>query len=95
MKFWKRLSYSVSLALLVTALSYLFYSWGGALFAYPGKFIDVCFNFLVFFVAEEQFPNRINLRAFFNIAFYSVIIFILLCLRSKVSKNNSSEESRL
>ncbi len=89
MKSWRRLSYSVSIALLVTAMSYLFYSWGGELFAYPGKFIDVWFNFLVFFVAEEQFPDRINLRVFFNIAFYSVMFYIMLCLRSKVSKNNS------
>jgi hypothetical protein len=92
MKSWKRLSYSVSIALLVTAMSYLSYSWGGELFAYPGKFIDVCFNFLIFFVAEEQFPDRLNLRVFFNIAFYSVMIFIMLCLRSKVLKSNSSEE---
>ena len=86
MNFWKRLSYSVSLALLVTAMSYLFYSWGGEVLAYPGKVIDVCFNFLVFFVAEEQFPDGINLRVFFNIAFYSILIYILLFLGSKVSR---------
>lgn len=80
----KRLGYSVCIAVLITAMSYLFYTWGGALFAYPGKFFDVCFNFVVFFFAEEYFPDHINTRVFFNIAFYTVTIYILLSLRKSI-----------
>ena len=53
MSHWRRIHYSISLALMVTALSWLLFEHGGLLFLIPGFFLEVFLGFVIIIDPEE------------------------------------------
>ena len=77
---WKHVSYSVSIGIAVTALSFLLYKQGGALFLWPGFFMEVMINGLMLVVipSDDWYSLPSGAYLVFNTAFYSFVVFIIL-----------------
>lgn len=77
---WKCLSYSVSIGVAITALSYLLYKEGGELFLWPGMFIELVINGLMLFIIQSDDYYSLPSGAYLvlNTVFYSAVIFTVL-----------------
>lgn len=77
---WRYVSYSVSVGIAVTALSCLLYKEGGALFLWPGMFMELTINVLMLFIihSEDWYSLPSGSYLFLNTAFYSFVVFIVL-----------------
>ena len=53
MSHWQRIHYAVSIAIIVTALSWFFFAQGGSLFLTPGFFFEVLLGFVIIIDPEE------------------------------------------
>ena len=53
MSHWRRINYSVSLAVMLTSLAWFFFAQGGSLFLTPGFFSEVLLGFVIVIDPEE------------------------------------------
>jgi hypothetical protein len=83
---WKYVSYSVSTGIAVTALSFLLYGQGGALFLWPGMLVELMINGVMLFIihSEDWYSLPSGAYLIFNTAFYSFIVFIILLLLTRL-----------
>ncbi len=77
---WKYVSYSVSIGIAVTAISFLLYTAGGALFLSPGMLVELMINGLMLLIihSEDWYSLPSGTYLFLNTAFYSFVVFIIL-----------------
>jgi hypothetical protein len=77
---WRLLNYSICIALIITALSYVFPNLGGEYLMAPGIKIELLLTGMILIIPTGDyyysFPSWSYL--IFNIAFYSLMFFILL-----------------
>lgn len=84
MRLWKNLSYSISGAIFITAICFAFYSSVLQLLADPGIILEGWVNLLIILLSDDTYTSLINTWPFFNVLFYSVVIFIGLSLLDKL-----------
>lgn len=79
----KCLSYSLSCAVIITSLAYLFYNAGGEYLLLPGTVVELyLINPVVITISSGglQLPIPVGNRLTFNVALYSLAFYILLRL---------------
>ena len=83
---WKYVSYSVSIGIAITALSFLLYKQGGALFLAPGFFMEVMINALMLFIihSDDWYSLPSGAYLVLNTAFYSLVVFIILLVITRL-----------
>lgn len=77
---WKYVSYSVPIGIAVTALSFLLYKQGGALFLWPGMFVALVINGLMPLIihSDDWYSLPSGAYLVLNTAFYSFVVFVIL-----------------
>ena len=85
---WKFVSYSVSIGVVITALSQLLYKQGGELVLWPGLFIELMVNSLLLFVSQSDHFNSLPSEAdvFLNAVFYSAVIFMIFLAVTRLGR---------
>lgn len=83
MKHTRHISYATCSAIILTAVSHIFYRQGGELLALPGLTIHIILNGAMLFIfpfdgCDCSLPSGAYL--IFNVAFYSGVFFVLLLL---------------
>ena len=83
---WKYVSYSVSVGIVITALSCLLYKEGGALFLWPGMFMELTINVLMLFIihSEDWYSLPSGAYLILNTAFYSFVVLIILLVSTRL-----------
>ena len=83
---WKYVSYSVSIGIAVTALSFLLYKQGGALFLWPGFLMELMINALMLLIihSDDWYSLPSGAYLFLNTAFYSFVVFITLVVITRL-----------
>lgn len=76
--FWKDLSYSLSVGILIAAISVVFYSWGGELLAVPGILIEAWINLIIISVSEDPYFSLRKTWPIFEALCYSIALLILI-----------------
>ena len=76
MSFWKRLSYSVSLAIVLSALAVVFYKRGGEFVAIPGMILEGWTDLLILLVTNDAYLGFADRWMYFNIPIYTVAIYL-------------------
>ena len=74
--FYKRLSYSVSLAIILSALAVVFYKLGGEFVANPGMILEGWTNLLILLVTNDTYGGFSNRWMYFNIPIYTVAVYL-------------------
>jgi hypothetical protein len=84
---WSRLTYSVCIAILITAISYVQYGRGGEFVLRPGIVSQVMFNGLLLAVPSGDVFYSLPSGAYliFNVTFYASIVFGALLLIAHMS----------
>ena len=77
---WKRINYSLGLAILLTALAWLFSPGPGEFLAVPGILIEGWVNLLILMVSREEYPFQFDNWVSFSILLYTVSIYFGLSL---------------
>ena len=97
---WRRFSYSISIAVLLTALAWLFYPGLGELLAVPGILLNGLFNLgleLLYQVfSEEEYAPFVDVWVIFGTIFYTYISYLVLWVFTtdeKVSEGRSIRQS--
>ncbi len=80
MRFWKDFSYSLIGAVVITSLSVVFYSRGGEFLAIPGIILEGWVNILIILVSDDPYISLSRAWLFFNVLFFSFLIFCVLSL---------------
>lgn len=82
---WKHVNYSVSMGLILTAVSFALFKHGGELFLWPGIFVEVLVNGLILLVipSENFFGLPSGAYLVCNAAFYSLFIFLMLLAKKR------------
>ena len=99
MKPWRRLSYSVSLAIAISALAAVFYRIGGEIVALPGLILEGLVNVVIVEVTNDTFAGFVNRWIYFNIIFYTAVnyfVSLAICAITndrKASKADGDPES--
>ncbi len=75
MSHWRSLSYSISVALVVTALASLFLDSVLGLLAGPGIMLEAWANILILLLSEEQYPYQFSYWQGFSFLFYAILIY--------------------
>lgn len=92
----KRLmSYSICIAVIITALAYAFYDRGGELLAYPGLMIEVLLTgFILLAIPTDDYYYKFPPVAYliFNTVFYTLAIFAILLLVTHVSNREKNDK---
>ena len=93
MSYFKRLTYSITLSIIVTALSSLFYSAGGEVAAVPGIILEGLINVVIVEITNDAFGGFVNRWIYFSILFYTAILyFVSLTVHSM--RNERKEANR-
>jgi hypothetical protein len=80
---WKRLSYSLSIAIVITAVAYVFADIGGTVLLLPGVIGGLVFQALMMVVSDEfVFTWRASVSLLVNTAFYTGLSYGILSLVS-------------
>lgn len=87
MSFWRRISYSISGAILLVVLSRLFYQWGGEFIAVPGIILHLWFNLALEVVTNNYYRPDVGTWMQFSVAIYSLIIYVALLFKAQIQKN--------
>lgn len=77
MSFLKRLSYSLSGAIVISALSFFSYPIGGELAAVPGIIMEGLVNVAIVEITNDTFAGFVNRWMYFNIVFYTSVIYLV------------------
>ena len=87
---WKNVSYSVAIGIVVTALSFLLYEEGGALFLWPGFFMNAMINGLMLLIihSDDWYSLPAGAYLVLNTAFYSFVAFIVLLVITRRPPNS-------
>jgi hypothetical protein len=83
---WRRFSYSISIAVLLTALAHLFYPGIGELLAGPGLTFEGWVNILILMMSKEQYPFQFYNWMGFSILFNTISVYLVMSLYSIISK---------
>jgi hypothetical protein len=75
--FFKRLTYCITLAIIISALSSLFYSIGGEFAAVPGIILEGLVNVVIVEITNDTFAGFVNRWMYFNVIFYTTTIFFV------------------
>ena len=75
MSHWRRINYSVSLAVLVTALSLFFVERSSSSFLFPGFFVEVLLGFIIIIDPEEILLTEHAWGG--NVVVYSALFYVL------------------
>ena len=82
--FLKQLSYSVSGAILLTALSMVFDSMGGEVLTVPGIILEGWINLLIISISKDAYFSLSNWWPVFNVLVYSLMIFLILSVVKRI-----------
>lgn len=76
---WKHISYSVSIGIAVTALSFVLYNQSCALLIWPGIFMELMINSLMLFIIHSDDWYSLPSGAYLalNTTFYSFVVLII------------------
>ena len=78
---WKRLSYSLSIAIVITAVAYVLADVGGRVFLMPGVIAGLLVHGALMMVSHEFiFAWRTSAALLVNTAFYTGLIYCALSL---------------
>lgn len=77
MSFFKRLTYSITLSIIISALSSLLYPIGGEFAAVPGMVLEGLANVVIVEIANDTFAGFVNRWMYFNVVFYTVTIYLV------------------
>jgi hypothetical protein len=83
---WRRLSYSICLAIAITSVSYILYDRGGEFVLWPGLFGEGMCNGILLAIPSGDVFYRLPSVSYlvFNIMFYALIIFAVIFLIGRV-----------
>jgi hypothetical protein len=81
MKTKKKLAYSVSGAIIIVALSLVFYSHGGEILLVPGMIAQGCLNILIILLFDDLY-RIMHLAPAFTACIYAILIFVALTIIS-------------
>ena len=84
MSFLRRLSYSLSFAIVISALSVLFYRIGGALAALPGMLLEGLVNVVIVEVTRDTFAGFVHRWMYFNVIFYTAAVYFVSLAASAI-----------
>lgn len=73
----RRLTYSITLSIVISAHSSLFYSQGGEFVAVPGIVLEGFFNVVIVEVTRDTFAGFVIRWMYFNFLFYTASIYLL------------------
>jgi len=85
MSTWGRLGISICIAIAITVLAYGFYDAGGEFFTLPGVAVELYLLRPIYIVYSADARLPIANRYIFNIAFYSILTFVLISVFIKFS----------
>jgi hypothetical protein len=89
---WKRFSYSASLAIILSALSVVFYHLGGEFIANPGMILEGWANLLVLLLTNDPYGGFSNRWMYFNIPIYTVVIYSVSLAVSAMKNERKTNE---
>ena len=86
---WRRLSYAISMAVLLTALAYPFVPGIGEFLALPGMVLEGWLYLVVLALSEDEYPPHIGNWMVFSVLFYSVLIYFALLIYASVKRQKA------
>lgn len=89
---WRRLSYSLSIAVLLTALAGLFDPGIGEFLAVPGIIFEGWMNLLILMLSKEEYPFQFDNWIGFSLLFYTLSAYFILWLHSIIREANAKAE---
>lgn len=80
----KQLSYSISGAVLLTALSIVFDSAGGEVLTVPGIILEGWVNLLILSISKDPYVSLSSSWPVFDVLFYSLLILLVLSVVKRI-----------
>ena len=84
MNHWRRFSYAISIAVLLTALARLFDPGVGEFLAVPGIIVEGWVNLLILIMSNEEYPFQFYNWLGFSLLFYTVSSYLALWLYTAI-----------
>jgi hypothetical protein len=88
MSHWRRLNYSISIAVLLTALAGSFFDGVGGFLAIPGILLEMWTNIVILMMSKEEYPFQFNNWMGFSILFYAATIYFVVWLYTIIKRAN-------
>lgn len=89
---WRRLGYSIFLAIVITSVSHIFYDSGGELVLWPGLVTQVMFNGILLAIPSGDNYYSLPSQGYllFNVTFYALIIFAAIFLVTRPQEKRTA-----
>ena len=87
----RRLTYSITLSIVISAHSSLFYSQGGEFVAVPGIVLEGFFNVVIVEVTRDTFAGFVIRWMYFNFLFYTASIIFCPGFYNRYSTNEETQ----
>ena len=92
MKNWALWSYSITLAIVITAVSFTFYSSGGEFLLLPGLMIELLTNGVLLLLVptgDDYLTLPPGSFLVFNVIFYAAMLLVIFAFTRKVRRSNT------
>ena len=89
------ISYSVCIAVMITALAHAFYHQGGEILAYPGLLMEALLTGFILLAVPtgDDYYSLSGSYLVFNTAFYALVIFVMLWFVTQRKEQRKRRES--